>query len=139
MGAESEFIEIDQRKRDFRMVLSFWVNFNYIRSFFVNRLGYYEGDKMSDIHYGKCEKCNYMGGLNNNLICLCCLDEKKLLNKKAKIEIKSLQAQNKLLMETVEQLVKDCEKRRVTYGWHDLQTAMLNKTLKRVKELRSDG
>lgn len=48
---------------------------------------------MSKIHYGKCEKCGYMGGLNNNLVCLCCIDEKKLLSKRAKNEIQSLKAQ----------------------------------------------
>jgi len=55
---------------------------------------------MSEIHYGKCVKCNCMGGLNNHLVCLSCVDEKKLLNKTVKERNALLEKQiNGLLVE----------------------------------------
>lgn len=59
---------------------------------------------MSEIHYGKCEKCGYMGGLNNDLICLACVDEKRLLSKRVKLEIQSLTAQRDQLNEKLKEV-----------------------------------
>ena len=50
-----------------------------------------------ELYYGKCEKCNCMGGLNDNMLCLRCIDEKKLLSKLIKIE-------NVLLKQEIENL-----------------------------------
>ncbi len=56
---------------------------------------------MTSIHYGKCEKCNCMGGLNNSLVCLCCVDEKNLLSRAIKKENQDLRANLKIAVEAI--------------------------------------
>ncbi len=52
------------------------------------------------IHYGKCDKCGCMGGLNNKLVCLDCVDEKNLLSKWVKEESRELRASHKQMVES---------------------------------------
>lgn len=54
---------------------------------------------MSKLHYGRCEKCGFMGGLNDSLVCICCVDEKKLLTK-------TIKERNSFLEEQVGDLTK---------------------------------
>jgi len=61
-------------------------------------------DKMTSIHYGKCEKCNCMGGLNNSLVCLCCVDEKNLLSRAIKKENQDLRTKLEASEDNVEAL-----------------------------------
>lgn len=70
---------------------------------------------MSKIHYGKCEKCHYMGALNNSLICLECVDEKKFLSKQVKHIVKSLETQLAEKEKEVEEL-KDFARDSLRYG-----------------------
>lgn len=71
---------------------------------------------MSEIHYGKCEKCHYMGGLNNSLVCLECVDEKKLLSKSSKKYIASLE---KEIQQLKEELKRERELTDKLISWED--------------------